>query len=284
MRGGIFISLILHAAALFAGVIAWNAAPPSPPMPPSIPISMVKIGPETNIIAARPKDPQDEGQVLPVPPQEDAGDPTPGTPDGDPKSSNLKPPPPREAVSEIPGPKKPQTPPQKPAAAAVDSKDKKAKPDTKTKKGMDFDQLAKLIDKAKQSDTAKTKTETPPNAPKEDVLGRKSIGKANAMAATAEDALREQLKRCWRAPIDQPNPERLVVSVRVYLSRDGGLAREPKLEKPNPLPVGDRGMVIASENALRAVRTCAPYDLPEESFDLWKEVVLRFDPREMLNQ
>jgi len=278
MRASVPASIALHAALIGLTMIAWNYAPPSPPIPPSIPISMVKIGPETNIEAAKALDVPD-AQEAPVPPQMSEGDPTPGDEMGNEKSNNLKAPPPSKAVSEVPGPVKPVKPEDKPSPSTT-SKDKST--DRNVKKGQEFD-LAKMVNKATQKYAAATKNEQPTNA-KDDTIGRRSVGKANQMVASAEDALREQLKRCWRAPIDQPNPERLIVSVRVFLNRDGGIARDPKLEKPNPVPVGDRGMVIASENALRAVRTCAPYDLPQESYDIWKEVVLRFDPREMLNQ
>ena len=37
----------------------------------------------------------------------------------------------------------------------------------------------------------------------------------------------------------------------------------------------------APESALRAVRQCAPYNLPAEKYDAWKQVKVTFDPREM---
>lgn len=279
MRAGVPASIALHALLFGASVFAWNLAPPSPPMPPSIPISMVKIGPETNIEAAKALENPD-AQEAPTPPQIAEGDPTPGSESGVEESTNLKAPPPKQAVSDMPSDKKPVKADEK-QTQAQNSKDKNA-PDRQVQKGQEFD-FAKMVNKATQKYAASTKNDQPVNA-KDDAIGRRAVGKANQMAASAEDALREQLKRCWRAPIDQPNPERLIITLRVFLNRDGTVSRAPTVEKPNPIPAGDRGMVIASENALRAVRTCAPYDLPDESFDIWKEVVLRFDPREMLNQ
>jgi hypothetical protein len=32
---------------------------------------------------------------------------------------------------------------------------------------------------------------------------------------------------------------------------------------------------------VRAVRRCAPYNLPAEKYDSWREINVTFDPREM---
>lgn len=275
MRASIPASIVLHAAIIGATLVAWNFAPPTPPTPPSIPISMVKIGPETNIEAAKALDVPD-AQISPTPPQNAEGDPTPGDEMGVADSTNLKAPPPSKAVSDAPGPAKPVKPEDKPSPTTK-SKDKST--DAKVQKGQEFD-LAKMVNKATQKYSASTRNEQPTNA-KDDTIGRKAFGKANQMAASATDALREQMKRCWRAPVDQANPERLIVTVKVFLNRDGSVQRAPTLVQPNPLPVGDRGMVLAWESAKRAILTCAPYDLPEESYEIWNDLTLRFDPREM---
>jgi hypothetical protein len=39
---------------------------------------------------------------------------------------------------------------------------------------------------------------------------------------------------------------------------------------------------IAAESARRAVLRCAPYSLPAEKYDAWREVIINFDPRELL--
>ncbi|MET0545945.1 MAG: hypothetical protein ABWZ40_06515 [Caulobacterales bacterium] len=277
MRAGVPASIVLHVGVIVFSVIAWNLTPPAPAIPPSIPISMVKIGPETNLKAhSAEEDP--EAIETPVPPQAGEGDPTPGSEAGDESSTNLKAPPPKNAAAEKPTPA-PKTPEKPQDKQIVSTKKDKAAPDTKVQKGQEFD-FAKMVNKATQTYNAKSKTDSAPNAEKADI-GNKSFGAADKMAASAKDAILEQLKRCWRAPADQANPERLIVTVKVFLNRDGSVQRAPTLEKPNPLPVGDRGMVIAWENAKRAVLTCAPYDLPQESYDLWNDLTLRFDPREM---
>ena len=122
MRASIPASIVLHAAIIGATLVAWNFTPPTPPTPPSIPISMVKIGPETNIEAAKALDVPD-AQISPTPPQNAEGDPTPGDESGVTDSNNLKAPPLSKAVSEVPGPAKPVKPDEKPSQTSK-SKDK----------------------------------------------------------------------------------------------------------------------------------------------------------------
>ena len=39
---------------------------------------------------------------------------------------------------------------------------------------------------------------------------------------------------------------------------------------------------MAAESALRAIRSCAPYNfMPAAKYEAWKEVEVNFDPREM---
>jgi len=43
-------------------------------------------------------------------------------------------------------------------------------------------------------------------------------------------------------------------------------------------------MTAAAEAASRAIYQCAPYNLPAKRYSDWRDINLRFDPREMMNQ
>jgi outer membrane biosynthesis protein TonB len=45
---------------------------------------------------------------------------------------------------------------------------------------------------------------------------------------------------------------------------------------------GNPAFQAAAESAVRAVRRCAPYSLPFEKYAAWQNVIVNFDPREML--
>jgi hypothetical protein len=62
----------------------------------------------------------------------------------------------------------------------------------------------------------------------------------------------------------------------VNLNRDGTLDGDAELISPRRARIGDRFMQQAIDRALRAARTCAPYQLPEDDYDVWNEITLNF--------
>ena len=55
------------------------------------------------------------------------------------------------------------------------------------------------------------------------------------------------------------------------------------VQPPEVLEVGASEFArLSAESAVRAVRRCAPYNLPPEKYDSWREILMTFDPREIL--
>lgn len=93
------------------------------------------------------------------------------------------------------------------------------------------------------------------------------------------DALRGQVSQCWSPPAGVSEAGSLRVTIRMRLDPSGGLEGRPDIID------GGSGSAIeraAAEAALRAVMRCAPYTLPAEKYDTWSEVLLNFDPSQML--
>jgi colicin import membrane protein len=93
--------------------------------------------------------------------------------------------------------------------------------------------------------------------------------------------LRDQLHRCWTAPIAAQGADKPPVpAVRVRLNQDGTLAAEPAvLNGP-----GDPLFRVVADSATRATRRCAPLRIPAQFapyYQDWKDLVVNFDPREM---
>ncbi len=84
--------------------------------------------------------------------------------------------------------------------------------------------------------------------------------------ATLVDALSQKLKGCWRFPVGAKNIETMQVTVRIHLRPDGELAREPQYVNAGDL--SDGFYRVFAESALRAVRSCAPFD---EADTLYKQ-------------
>jgi hypothetical protein len=133
-------------------------------------------------------------------------------------------------------------------------------------------------------DTLKTKAKDRPKAPPkaDDPLitpelkdvneARRGVGEKTGNTASLQSSMKRQVNYCWRGVDDQPDPGRLVVVVSVKLDIDGNVMGSAKTTQPARRPVGDRPMQTAVERALLAVRKCAPYKLPKDDYDLWKEI------------
>lgn len=155
------------------------------------------------------------------------------------------------------------------------------------------DELADLLGEASNlfDKTPKSPRPAPPRAPEpEQTLedetpppsaARKGAGERRGDTTSVVAMIQSQMNICWDDVDDLPNPERLNVTIRMTLNRDGTLKRDAKLINPSRPPIGDRPMQVAIERALRAARKCAPYRLPEEALDYyqdWDEVTLNIGP------
>jgi outer membrane biosynthesis protein TonB len=268
MRWGLTSSLVIHAAALSAGLLVVRAAPPVREAAPSlsIPIDLVAIAPRTNV--------REAAQTAKEAPPEITSE---LESEGAPPAAEPAPPPQAQAPASEPSAAAPQP---KPAPRPAERPERGAS--ASQARPLDLDRLAEMVDRARPAGHAERPRASPNASPDPEERPRRRAGAGSAMTATAEDALRAQLKRCWRAPVDLPDPERLVVKVRVSLTREGAIARPP--EVVDAAPPGDGAMKTAEERATRAVRICAPYALPAEGYEMWSDLILRFDPREMLEQ
>jgi ribosomal protein L12E/L44/L45/RPP1/RPP2 len=103
-----------------------------------------------------------------------------------------------------------------------------------------------------------------------------------ALEDRARTLARAHLRRCWRMPVDLPDPDRLVVTVAFDLNRNGTLNGAPRVVSPRGAAF-DPAMRTAIEAALRAVRVCDPYPFPDdpvvgEHYDIWRHTEFVFRP------
>jgi colicin import membrane protein len=100
---------------------------------------------------------------------------------------------------------------------------------------------------------------------------------AGPMTANEIDALRARLAGCWSPPLGWHDPAEVRVVVMLNLNPDGSLGAAPEvLESP-----AGRYQVAAPDSVVRAVRRCAPYNLPPEKYDSWQQMRITFDPVDM---
>ncbi len=315
MRDGLAVSLFGHAALLLWGLLSLHSAQPlDASQIEAIPVNFVKIADVTSIpkgtatpkVAEKPKpEPAEQPTPKPAPtppppepkPPEPApvAPPPPSPPEPTPPKTEPEPPPPEKAQPEpapapeaTPEPPPPETPPPAPEppppeeAATIQPKPDNVPepkprpkmiaqaPETPKKQPDTFnaDKIAALLDK--------DKTAVEPQK-QEPTLGGTTAAIDAEMTATELDALRARLAQCWSPPIGWTDPSEVRVVLVMSLNPDGSVNGDPEVvERP-----AGRYEQAAPESALRAVRRCAPYTLPPDKYESWKQVKITFDPVEM---
>lgn len=147
--------------------------------------------------------------------------------------------------------------------------DAKPKPEKKPEaEKFDINDIEKLLAKKKPAN-AKVAQRT--------VQG---MGAGTAMTVDLITMLQSEINRCWTRPEYGPHPERLIVRYELFLNRDGSVAQAPRLTPDSAAAVaGDAYMRAAADAGRRAIYQCAPYRLPAEKYNLWRDIVFTFDPR-----
>lgn len=115
---------------------------------------------------------------------------------------------------------------------------------------------------------------------------QRGAGLGTAEVAAIRDRIRAvgraHLRRCWRMPVDLPDPERLIITVEFDINRNGTLNGQPRVTNPRNYTF-DPYMRAAAESAVRAVRQCDPFPFADdpvlrEHYALWRETEVVFDP------
>ncbi|MFM9851565.1 MAG: hypothetical protein ACKVOJ_01990 [Sphingomonadaceae bacterium] len=116
---------------------------------------------------------------------------------------------------------------------------------------------------------------TAPSAP----AGNDTVDAKAVQRALAAEISR-QLKRTWKTPTGA-DVEQLVTILSWDLAPDGSLSGVPRvIDQQGDTPSNRAQAVLHRENAIKAVRAAAPFNLPSEHYKYWKSVVsFRFDKR-----
>ena len=141
---------------------------------------------------------------------------------------------------------------------------------------IDTNQIAALIDKAKEEEAIKEK--------KTDKITQSSQKNsfATGLTLSEEDALRAQIFGCWSVPLGLPYDKNLLVRIKLQLKKDGTIMKSEILDHERMNRPGQRFYKVLAESALRAVRLCQPLKVPPTGYDKWKDIQLNFNPTEML--
>ncbi len=170
--------------------------------------------------------------------------------------------------------KRPKPKPQEPRKVAQKPKKPARKPPNQRDA---IDEIAALLNKIDEPETAPRQ---PVRQPGQALRGTRNIDGDDArIAADIADALRARIEECWNVPAGVRDAHELRVKVRFQLGAGGKVAGGPVVLNSMAHPA----FAAAAQSALRAILACQPYDfLPPDRYDLWRDVILNFDPSRML--
>jgi colicin import membrane protein len=305
MRTALAISVAGHSALLLWGLVSFAAKPFEAAPADSMPVDLVSITEFTQLMAGAqnaPKTPAPKRVVEKVAEAKPAEDITAKIDKRE--VAAAREPPPAEPKPPEPKPPEPKPAAVTPPAAKVEVKEKK-QPDPKTDpiaEALKKEEAKKPTPKPESKAAAAQPKPTPPQ-PKFDAskvaalldkrdptrlaaagdvvhttpsLGART-GSASQLTQSEIDALRAQIQQCWNPPAGATDAKDLIVQIRLQLNQDGSLTVDPTLVNRGTHPF----FRVAAESALRAIRRCQPYKLPIAKYDIWRDVEVTFDPREM---
>lgn len=235
---------------------------------PVVPVDLVTLAQKTNLRAMVKVQP-------PAPPKDDV-QPAPPTP-----QPVVTPPPPQ------PKPETPDEAPSEPAIAKAEPApvptakpvEKPPAPPKPQKQAFDINNIAALLNKQQPAAASARNAKVGPH-------NVKAFGAADAMTADLQDSLRSQIAQCWSPPVGAPHAEDLIVDFDLFLNKDGSVAQPPQLAGDSASAASSNPYTrAAAEAARRAIYECAPYKLPADRYDQWREInPFHFDPRQMMGQ
>lgn len=293
MRREIGFSIGVHVLAI---VLALVGLPflrnPPPELPPPVPVDVVSSVPTTTRVAEPQKPPEKPAPPVPVtPPPEFKPPPTPQmaqvTPPEPlpvpPEPKLEKPPvaPPRDPLAVQKLPELTKLPPSQEPLVPPKTELKKVEPPKEAKKP-EPDMNSVLKNLAKNAPAEKSDQPPQKNAPPAKPSASAIASLSDKLSASETDALRHQLEQCWSIPAGARDAKDLVVELRVQVNPDRTVRGVQVVDQGRM--ASDSFFKAAADSAVRALRhpACAQLALPPEKAKDWQDMILNFNPKDML--
>jgi hypothetical protein len=178
----------------------------------------------------------------------------------------------------VPAKKKVAIPPKK------EEKSKKPTPKKIVKKEEDsIDAILKNLEKASEGESEKAKNKAKTNNPEAKAKARgASYNEDSPLSITEKQLVKQQVEKHWRPPVGTANFEKVRVSMKLYLEKDGSISKVVVANVICP-PDSKSTCTLVEESAIRAVWKANPIEnLPADRYNIWKEFDLFFDPSNIM--
>lgn len=280
MRNGLIGSLALHGLALTLIIfgLPWLTHPPAPEER-VVPVNLVALAENTtspSAPAVAPLPQEQAHEVAPAEPSAAVPVPQAAPPPAEPRAKEASHPELSTAIAPAQKPALPQpAPAPKPASRPA------AKPEP-----LSAEEALALRLKA----LAKLRQPAPPMPPEprqQDGSGNSSLTATSAAAARARDAaygvkdiIRAQVIRRWNLHRDAVKLGDWTVAIHIVLNPDGKVLRAEIVDDPRyRSDTAYRDFALSARNA---VLMSSPLALPAEAYDIARDIVVDFDPKQVL--
>ncbi len=221
-----------------------------------LPISTISNVKRSEKLAEKEKPEEPKAQTKPAPPVKAAEESTP--------------PPPAEKPAEV---KKPKETEKK-----LEKKPEEKKEDKKKAKEEDLAAVLKAVKDTAQKDKKEKQKEDGGGKSKSD-----QYDPTLPLSISEEDAIKSQYAKCWSPPAGAKDAHELVIVLKAEFAQDGSVIKVELARESKSRYSSDTFYRAAADSAIRAVKQCSPLkNLPPEKYSRWREMELRFDPKEML--
>nr|CAM74762.1 TolA, tolA protein [Magnetospirillum gryphiswaldense MSR-1] len=139
-----------------------------------------------------------------------------------------------------------------------------------------LDDLLKATDKAKPNTPSAEKG----NQPKPQNVRGSDMHNPNApISMTEMDRIRKHVSDRWNIPAGAKDAANLIIEIRVSVQPDGTVTDAQIINAPL---MADSFWQAAADSARRAVRLASPLPIPRDKYDQFRDFVLTFNPKQMV--
>ncbi|WP_306422402.1 cell envelope integrity protein TolA, partial [Geminicoccus harenae] len=93
-------------------------------------------------------------------------------------------------------------------------------------------------------------------------------------AVALATSLQEQITPCWTVPEEAVSLQNQGVRVNLRILPDGSVESAMPVERARMQ--SDPNYRLLAESAERAALLCSPLNLPQEDYEVWKDIILSF--------
>ncbi len=289
MSRSVLFSLLFHVCLVVLGYFGLPSFRDRGPVELPVTVEILTVADITNVPTAAKKPPPLKEKPTPPPPPppkvaEAAPPPPPPEPEPEPEPEKV-------ALAIEPEPRPKPKAKEKPKPKPVESKAPprpKPKPARKPAPPDPFASVLKSLEELKAApppvDEPAKEVEKPEPSFEEQMASaletpqpRRDSGPQ--LTINEIDLVRQQIMRCWNLPAGAKDAHEMIVDIHMFMSTDGSV-REARIINQGPM-ASDPFFRAMAESALRAVTRCSPLKLPADKYERWKDLSLRFNPKDM---